>query len=182
MSPTRRARRRQITSALLGAFALLLVVGTGIGLLLGRDQGETDMSSGASNTAAKAPQMASGSMGAGGMVSLPGVAVTASGTDYAQLTYAGFSSGQPVHGRTPDSRPGPQTTSAALDRLIAPDALATCLSDVETAVGGTPTSVDFARYQGRPALIVSIPSRRLVVAVGADCGLPGSGADELARS
>jgi hypothetical protein len=64
----------------------------------------------------------------------------------------------------------------ALSRLVAPTALVACLDAVERATStGPPPSVDFGRYEGRPALVVVLaggPGRTVVA--GPACGLHGA--------
>jgi len=112
------------------------------------------------------------------------LSITSSGFDYSQPTL-GAPVPQPVApgftSRAPQF-PGDTGTPEKLGRLVDRSALTACLVQVSAAYGGVPTSVDYARYEGQPALIVQIPSAHLVVAVGPDCGLPGSGTDVLATA
>jgi hypothetical protein len=83
---------------------------------------------------------------------------------------------------------GPVPTELA--RLLNPVALQACLAAVQAVTPGQVTTVDFARYEGRPALVVTIgrtPSARSGVAsgvtavvVGPACG--AAGPDRLASS
>ncbi|KUL26520.1 hypothetical protein [Actinoplanes awajinensis] len=73
-----------------------------------------------------------------------------------------------------------------LARLRLPAALLDCLSAIaQENSGGTLTaqSVDYARFDGAPALVVqfSADNGEWVWASGADCGLPGVGADTLGQ-
>jgi hypothetical protein len=177
---TKRARRRELRGAVLAAFALVLVVSLGLGYLAHNNT--QSAKSPATDGKAAAPQFAGGAASGGKPL------IVASGRDYTQptLPYAYGAQNPPAATppvRTPDSIvPGPEITSASLDRLRMPDALDACLAGVTATVGGTPMLVDYARFQGVPALIVTIADPRTVLAVGADCGLPGHGIDELARS
>jgi hypothetical protein len=68
-----------------------------------------------------------------------------------------------------------------LSRLGDPAALGACVSAVTTAYPGTVTSVGFAKFEGSPAVILTLVTDaggRIVVA-GPDCGLPGAGDDEV---
>ena len=130
--------------------------------------------------AAPAPDLAHG-----------GISVTQSGTEYTKTTL-----GSRV--RNPGAIPsygGPKSTSSSsvpappvgavdpdLGRLAAEPALSDCLSAVEAAHGGTVTAIDYAKYEGKPALVVTLTNPDLRVAVGAACGLPNSGADEIATA
>ena len=67
-----------------------------------------------------------------------------------------------------------RTAGGELARLAATAALEACLTAVGSVISGTPSVVDFARYQGAPALIILVrqPSASTVVVVGPDCA-PG---------
>lgn len=73
----------------------------------------------------------------------------------------------------------PQPVPAELNRLRDAGALGNCLSRVAAVHGSKAESVDYARFEGRPALIVTLSGTRavVVVVVGPDCGLTGT--DEL---
>ncbi|MFI7545925.1 hypothetical protein [Actinoplanes sp. NPDC049599] len=80
---------------------------------------------------------------------------------------------------------GLTTTSAGLDRLRAADALRACLDAIAAQHGAgeiTPQTIDFARFNGAPALIVefSTAAGSWVWASGPACGTPGVGAATLA--
>lgn len=80
---------------------------------------------------------------------------------------------------THDNAGGP----AELSRLTDPAALRGCLDAITAVEGGRPVGVDYARYEGAPALIVTLVGGRVTaVAAGADCGLAGSGAALLASA
>ncbi|MEU0152340.1 hypothetical protein [Micromonospora fulviviridis] len=72
---------------------------------------------------------------------------------------------------------------ATLGRLAAPEALASCLSAIggEHAAGPlTVDLVDYARFRGSPALVVTFTDAggaRWAWVSGPECGVPGSGAD-----
>jgi hypothetical protein len=70
----------------------------------------------------------------------------------------------------------------ALARLLDPAALKACQDAVSTTFPGRVTVIDYARFEGVPALVMVIradpPASTVVVAVGADCGLAGM--DQLA--
>ncbi|MFG2165358.1 hypothetical protein [Micromonospora chersina] len=72
---------------------------------------------------------------------------------------------------------------ATLSRLAAPEALASCLSAIggEHAAGPlTVDLVDYARFRGSPALVVTFTDAggaRWAWVSGPECGVPGSGAD-----
>jgi hypothetical protein len=136
--------------------------------------------------------------GAGGALAAPyaarplptlaGVTITSTGIDY--FTHSGaftLSPGVPRPTRGingPDLAHSPTDEPAVpedLRRLSSADALTACLTAVRASVGGTVTSVDFARYDTAPALIITLTPSGTVIAVGSDCGLPGSGSDTIAK-
>jgi len=49
-----------------------------------------------------------------------------------------------------------------------------CLNAVTSAYGGAPVAVDYATFNRKPALIITIQNPDIVVAVGADCGTSSS--------
>jgi hypothetical protein len=78
----------------------------------------------------------------------------------------------------------PTAVPDPLRRLADPDNRAACLKAILARYGGTATLLDYARYQGSPALIVLLDGaskaagRKWVVAVGPDCGSGGAIADQ----
>ncbi|GIH13206.1 hypothetical protein [Rugosimonospora africana] len=117
------------------------------------------------------PNTGAGAGAAGGTVP-----TTASGVDYTHgtLTMAASTTSKAPAAAHAESVPdGP----GGLGRLSAPSALDACLVAITGAEGGRALSVDYARYQGQPALIVVLSGGSAsVVAAGAGCGLPGEGA------
>ena len=127
------------------------------------------------------------------MSTRPGLSIIASGKNYSLSNLSGSVPGPAftVHNRAPsngpalsaptDAQPQPGSVPEALSRLLDPSALNDCLTAVEATNGGTVSAVDFASYQGQPALIVTIDTPATVVVVGPACGSPGHGADEIAH-
>lgn len=111
--------------------------------------------------------------------------VSASGQDYTAATL-GSNTHRPTSVTTfgSDSESGgrPLQVPEDLSRLTAVSALQECLAAITATYGGTPTAVDYATYNGQPALIVTISSPNLVVAVADQCGLPGAGAAGIASA
>jgi len=87
-------------------------------------------------------------------------------------------------GTTSNPGPGPgvagpqkdNSVEGGLTRLTNPQALRECLSAVVARHGGTPSVVDYARFQGRPALIVVLVGSgpRQIVVTGPECGVAGA--------
>ncbi|BEL10644.1 hypothetical protein Q0Z83_088350 [Actinoplanes sichuanensis] len=116
--------------------------------------------------------------------------VLRSDTDYTESTLAQAGTTQlRATGSTDSSAQvyaGEGIGGAALDRLNMPDATAACIQEITRVNGGALISVefmDYARFNGRPALIVRFAAAdgTWVWAVGPQCGTPGAGADELER-
>jgi hypothetical protein len=118
---------------------------------------------------------------------IAGVTITASGMNYTASNLSTFEAHSPnaISGGLP-AAPDTGTKAAQptfdLQRLHSTSELSACLTAVTAAHGGTVTAVDFARYNGQSALIVTLTDPGLRVAAGPNCGLPNSGADELASA
>ncbi|MFI2708653.1 hypothetical protein ACH495_00770 [Micromonospora sp. NPDC018662] len=75
-----------------------------------------------------------------------------------------------------------------LERLARPEALAACLTAIGAEHGTAPLTVDlvdYARFQGSPALVVTFSDAggaRWGWVSGPECGVPGSGADTRFRT
>ncbi|MEU4476642.1 hypothetical protein AB0F68_00990 [Micromonospora sp. NPDC023966] len=115
-----------------------------------------------------------------------------SGTDYTPdalsrmpATYAGPSTAVESDKASPATGQDEHrvTAAAGLDRLARPEALASCLSEIGAEHGAGPLTVDlvdYARFRGGPALVVSFTDAggaRWAWVSGPECGVPGSGAD-----
>jgi len=82
----------------------------------------------------------------------------------------------PGGGSNADAVPPTTAVPAELARLTDPTQLRACLDAIVAVDRGQPTSVDYARYKGQPALIVTLAVGPVTaVAVGPSCGLPGAG-------
>jgi hypothetical protein len=133
----------------------------------------------------------------GGPASYAAADVHASGSDYNAVTLAAL--GAPIAARgsnstqtesgpnalgAPTQPAGPTEVPDTLRRLTEPDARAACLKAIIAQYGGTARLLDYARYQGSPALIVvldgaqGVTGRKWVVAVGPKCGTGGAIADQ----
>ncbi|GAA5189088.1 hypothetical protein GCM10023322_41220 [Rugosimonospora acidiphila] len=164
------ARRRRWGRMAVGAATAAAVVAACFGGLTllnnAKDPGVSSSSSGAK----AAPAVRGGQ----GPAAVP---TTATGTDYTHDTLAlagSTASGRPAASRQAESVPNLPT---GLARLAEPAALDGCLAAIMAAEGGRPASVEYARYQGQPAVIVVLAGGSArVVAAGPDCGSPGRGA------
>jgi hypothetical protein len=141
--------------------------------------------------------------GIGPQAALPGVRVESSGTDYRRDSLPTLSNRVEVPGAAPPSQSGksvesgggasnfsgsqtraPSPVAPDLWRLQEPNALKACLGAITNEYGGTVTLVDFARFEGRPAVLVVLSGangrgRLWAVFVGPNCGLGGAITDEL---
>jgi hypothetical protein len=116
----------------------------------------------------------------------------ASGSDYTPGTLRALASRAPAANAppSPGAAAAPDLPGSALGpvpdelrRLADPTALQTCLTAITREYGGTVALVDYARFEGRPALLVLLVAAAgrtgpWVVVVGADCGLGGAITDE----
>lgn len=175
-APGRRARRRRAL-AWAGAAAVVFALAAGgvTAATMGHQRSTSSAStasgaiSGPARDSAKAPQAAAPE--AAGRLALPPVA-RASGTDYRADTLARAAAVQLTAGDSAGPAP------VALERLADPAALAACTSALTVRYGGTVRTVDFARFNGVPAVIVVLDGQPVrVVAAGARCGLAGT--DEI---
>ncbi|WP_326564630.1 hypothetical protein [Micromonospora peucetia] len=121
-----------------------------------------------------------------------------SGTDYTPESLAVLRSSplsQPFTGGPGGEKPGVQAeggrlpgSATGLDRLTDPAALGTCIGEIKAEHGNGPLVVevvDYARFQGRPALIVRFTDAtgaHWAWASGPECGVPGSGSDSRYRT
>jgi hypothetical protein len=137
--------------------------------------GVVALSSGGTNNAS------SGS-GAGGVaapqvnpLALSPPTVLHTGADYAPQDFAASGAGKASAVPNQAVPRQPDAAGGDLTRLNDPDALRSCLAAVVAVHGGTPTVVDYARFQGQPALVVTLvgAGMRQVVVVGPKCGAAG---------
>jgi len=201
---TARAKRqvghRRFVTGITPAAATLVLVLCGITLVRGGPQNDAATSAGAPAPA----QAENGDRGAGGNPALvtddgsivaAAVLVVSTGTNYtsqALRTFPRYSARVPLstdagqkdsqHPFSEPVVPGAvaQAAPRPLSRLTGKAALAACLKAIRDTHPGAPTVIDYAQYEGRPALIVSVVQTggpTTVVVVGGSCGL--SGPDEI---
>ena len=180
------ARRRWTHAATVltaAAAVLVVVLGGAVALSVLRPS----VGSNTAGSAARAPENTDA------LASTPGFAVEHTGTNYSAQTLPGV--GQPAapaapgptrsvlggQGARSDSEAAPPAPDViGLQRLYDGAALQQCLDAIRTRYSGEPRLVDYARWQGVPALIVvlTVGDLRRIVVVGPSCGLPGTGTDE----
>jgi hypothetical protein len=174
--------RRAVLATTAVAASVAACVG-GLAFLNGQQMMGGSTSSSAGNAKAVAPREAQGFAA--------GPPTSASGTDYTHDTLGrplAAMSGRANAEAAPErsDRPGPASAGdtatgpgipAELSRLLDPAQLRTCLDAIAEVEGGHAVSVDYARYRGAPALIVTLAGGRVIgVAARPSCGLPGAGA------
>ncbi|MEU1884176.1 hypothetical protein ABZ491_01660 [Micromonospora rifamycinica] len=196
--PGRRRRWTRLAGPVGLAAAALAAVGFGVAQLV---DGTTGRESPASTMAGPAQDSAENAGRGFRFTGEP----QRSGVDWSPETLGG-STAEPLSrlGTPPALQPGATTwarpnapespqdkrrsTPGGLDRLTARAALDTCLAEISTEHGRGPVTVevvDYATFNGEPALVVRFADPggdRWAWVSGAECGVPGSGADTRYRT
>lgn len=189
----RRRRVREWVAPIAVAAGALVFAGVGLGALLNGGSAED---SGSTMAGQAAPEMSSSwsvERRGADAATLSGTDtgwVIASGLDYGRATLSESFSTAFSGGAQKESSPRPGTTRVpaaggaipALDRLRVPEALLACIDAIraEHRSGDViPVTVDYARFEGAPALVVRFTASDGAWAwvSGPDCGAPGAGAD-----
>jgi hypothetical protein len=196
---TRRTSRRRWAGTV-GVAAAVLVFGAGLVSIaphLNEGSGKSATTAGGAQDNAASTPGEPPAAGRGYDVKAGGV--RASGFDYdrdslSALEAKSTAAGQP-NAATEGTGPGalsaptapaidPSAVPDALRRLLDAEARAACLKAILAEYGGTVSLLDYARYQGSPALVVlldgahQVPDRKWVVVVGPSCGSGGAIADQ----
>lgn len=177
----RRGRRLRWAAPIAVAAGVLAFAGLGIEQL-------SDPSEDTASTAGSASE----AMPALSLVAAPpDDRIVTSGADYTAPTLGTDPTGtmaatevEPRQSRTGASAAAREFSTDPLARLRPRDALLACLEDIAREHGGAlidVRSVDYARFDGTPALIVQFVSGGVTWgwAAGPDCGAPGRGAGSL---
>lgn len=170
----RRLRRYRIAAAGAVAAGLIALAGSVgyVGLQGAGDMGDAKTTAERDGDAASAPDAATEGRNdhaeglAQGRYPAP---VLASGRDYRRDSLA---SAATLRGESERAKAA-MAAPADLSRLTDPAALRACLTAIQQTYAGTPRLVDYARFEGSPALIVVLAdgdTRRVVVA-GSECGV-----------
>ncbi|MEU8816375.1 hypothetical protein [Actinoplanes sp. NPDC048796] len=180
-SVPKRRQRRWVTPIAIAA-GVVAFVGFGADYLAGRDNA-------ADNTASSS---AAGSAEQAAPTAAP--PTLSSGTDYTKATLANAPSEPLSAAANPDetfsaeknSDRAAAATAPELSRLLPFAALQECLDAIQRANAAGPIaveSVDYARFDGKPAVVVRFTAGNGVWAwaSGPDCGSPAGDADTLAR-
>jgi hypothetical protein len=176
----RRPRRSRIAVAATAVAAGAVICVAGLNLVRSQSQSGTSSSGLSAGDKRAAPAIGSGR----------GPLILSSGRDYTPQTVDSLPMSEnamqgqaPQEGPSDFARTGTDATGkpSGLSRLASPADLQICLGLLASAYQRAPTLVDYAHYQGRPALVVVLSgaSGREVVVVGPNCGLPGSGTDQI---
>jgi hypothetical protein len=186
--PAKRSRRMRWVTPIAVAAGTVALVGFSLDYLAGREESQSDSASSAgladSGDAAARKEAAAPAQAnqAGGFTLL------ATGTDYSASTLTDMAS-QALSATASDvpRLPAPDRGGAAgpLARLHGATALADCLNEIAAANAAGPITtqtVDFARFDGAPAIVVRFTAANgaWAWASGPSCGAPGSGAATLA--
>jgi hypothetical protein len=210
LARAREARKRRRTRWAVGlAAAAAAIVCGGVGVQALRSGIATNEKADAPGMAA-APDAGRNTGAAGGSGATSGAQLTggnggviSSGRDYARGTLgdlaaadsSGAKNNNNMQGEAAGSSPpaaaqlpAPTNVPAPLARLSQPAARAACLDAITGEYGGQVSLVDYAAFEGRPALVVVVDGtrtgagKRLIVVVGPDCGIGGAIADERYRT
>jgi len=181
LDAARSKRRRAFTAGIAAAAATVVAVMGGIAINSGLMRSESNpMSAPAEGQAGRdAPTVPAPVTG---LDAEPGARAMASGTDYRLDTLPQLAAQVPPAGQNTDSKAGEQPqfsngeAAGALARLTTPAGLAACLAAVAAVHPGTPVLLDYARFEGEPALVIVVRQATLskIIVVGPDCGLLGT--------
>jgi anti-sigma factor RsiW len=173
-----RSRRRFATSIAAGVAAAAVAV-AGVGYVLHTDIG------GSSNTSAAMPDNAGrGAVEDKGVPAAgegsSGPEITASGQNYTADTLGDIAGRTAALASSAATKDLTGMSSQPLPQFATPANLNACLAAVRATHPGIVKRVDFARFNGAPALVLLIEAGtdRVAVAVGPDCGTAGP--DEIA--
>lgn len=187
-------RRRRRWSRVAGPVALAAVSIAAVGLGVNQFTREQRADGGAADTALSKPANPEAA-GPAATAFRAGEPTVRSGTDYTPQSLADLSPTGRSGLVTPGAQPGVQAEggrlpgdATGLDRLTEPAALSACIREIGAEHGSGPLVVevvDYARFQGRPALVVRFTDAggaRWAWVSGPECGVPGSGSDSRYRT
>lgn len=192
-SGSKRARRLRWAAPIGIAAGVLAFAGFGLQQQFADSSSDTATSSAGGSADQAAPQAAGAAE-----LSLPSgpVPLSESGTDYRRGTLVQAARERTMLAPQLDQEPSGSRKAVpsagmisagdpALDRLRAQDALQKCIDAIAASHGAgeiTAQTIDFARYDGSPAVVVTFlaAGESWVWASGPACGTQGVGADKLA--
>jgi hypothetical protein len=183
--PARQRRRRLAMwgAGVAVAAGVLAFAAVGLGSLVSSPGGVTGFSADQDDGGGDdAPEQATD-----GALSAPQPLITASGTDYSPSTLGSARAPTMLEenpdGEETDVPPAAPRETGSLARLGAEPALTACLEAVAAEVEPPPGTIDvveFASFQGEPALVIWLTSsggEPWAWVAGTDCGTAGAGAD-----
>ncbi len=183
-APRRRSRRLRWAAPIAAAAGVLAFAGVGIDHLIGTSEDATQSAGSSADQAA--PMMESQSL----VTPPPKNGIVSSGIDYTGTTLGGAPGVAMADPQAPARNNRTPATTAGefgidpLARLRVREALIACLEAIARERGGTPIAVqrvDYARFQGAPAVVVRFTADGAdwAWAAGPDCGAPDRGASPL---
>jgi len=184
--PSRPRRRLRWAVPVAAAAGVLAFAGFGIDYLAGRQTTTSQADGSASSAEQSAPMMGTDSAGVG--TAARDARILETGTNYTAASLSAAPAAAVTTDRgdatkpAPDNRAGAELGAGELSRLRAPAALQACVDAISRAQAAGPITVetvDYARYDSRPALVVRFTSGTgtWAYAVGPDCGTPDRGTD-----
>jgi hypothetical protein len=189
-TPDPRRRRWRWAVPIAAAAGVLAFAGIGVDYLAGGSNTATDSRASSAGGAARPENAPLAASGLPQVAAPPSAAqIRSTGTDYDLATLSSGASSRveapPAKNATAAPGIADESGAAPLARLRPPDALLGCLNAIATANGaGTITvqTVDYARFRGKPALVVrfSAANGKWAWASGPSCGAPGADAATLA--
>ena len=192
----RRKQRMRWAVPVAAAAGVLAFAGVGIDYLAGQTGGSADQATSAAGGSAEQAAPMMGSDSAGVPPAVPADQILETGTNYTAASLAtapGAARAAATNRQAVPKADASQSQPAAelrdtaeLNRLRARDALQACVEAIAQANAGGPITVDavdYARYDGRPALVVRFTAAGLtwVYAAGPNCGAPDRGAEVINR-
>lgn len=195
----RRRRRVRWAAGLTAAAAVLACAGVGVQALRAGSRSESKQTAAVPDAGQAQSRGQAGPAGGAAGANSP---LMTSGRDYAPGTLGEVTRSDMYSAKSPLNAqgeaggdtapraavPGPSAVPSPLARLAQPAARAACLGAITTEYGGQVTLVDYAAFEGQPALVVVVDhtrlaaGKRLIVVVGPDCGTGGAIADERYRT
>jgi hypothetical protein len=180
------ARRLRWATPIAIAAGVVAFVGFGLDYLAGQNRATDSATSAGAGLADSSGQEKAAPRAPGGMQ------IMHTGSDYTEetLAIAGAQALAAPDGGSAGVKPKPNRDNAQepeLNRLQAPDALQKCLDAIgrENGFGPiSPTTVDYARYDGSPAIVVRFTAGNgsWAWASGPSCGTSSGGADTLGKA
>ena len=190
--PARPRRRLRWAVPVAAAAGVLAFAGFGVDYLANQSGARDTATSSAAGSAEQQSKPMMGADAAGVASGVRDDQILASGTNYTAATLAVVpvapAAAQNTVPKTAESqgRRVSEFSGRELDQLRSRDALQACLDEIARVAAAGPISVetvDYARYSGKPALVVRFTAGTATwaYAVGPNCGTPAVGANVVQR-